>query len=485
MFSRRKLLRSAGLGGLAIAGVHPFMGCALDPVLAPSDPPPDDPSKPWWLRQNYAPVEETETFELEVSGALPPEIRGLYLRNGPNPHLADSAHWFLGDGMIHGIRMRDGVPLWFRSRYVQTPLLAEEDTGAGPPGLESHQANTSILAYEGRLFCLEEVGLPFEVSPANLSTFGPYDFGGALKTAMTAHPKIDPVTGELLFFAYGVLEASATFHRADKSGKIVQTEKIALPKAVMMHDFQVTATHVVFMDLPILFDLSLAIQGEGFPYLWNPDNGARIGVMPRSGGAEDVVWIDIDPCFVFHTWNAWNDPADPSIIHLEGVRYPTMWASGPYDFSVPGVPTRFSISLTKKSVTVAPFEDLQMEFPRIHPGKQGNAYRYGYGIGGTAPGIDVGPNPPNTLYKVDREKNETKRLALPDGHVTDEATFVPAPDATSEDDGWLLSYVFDHGVNRSHLLVVDASNMSVVSRVLLPVRVPHGFHGDFVSDADS
>src|SRR5690606_16987320 len=133
-------------------------------------------------------------------------------------------------------------------------------------------------------------------------------------------PKIDPQTGELVFFAYGVLEPVVYYHRVDASGALVETREIALPASVMMHDFQLTETHVVFMDLPILFDLDLALAGEGFPFRWAPENGARIGVMPRATGGE-VRWLTIDPCYVFHTWNAFHDAENDGVIHLDAIRY--------------------------------------------------------------------------------------------------------------------------------------------------------------------
>src|SRR5262249_10730436 len=158
--------------------------------------------------------------ELRVEGALPPELSGLYVRNGPNPFLGTSPHWFVGDGMVHGTRLSKGKAISYRARYVRTEALGQVQHG--PPLFGNHQANTSMLNYRGRLFCLEEVGLPYEISPADLSTIGTYDFDGKLDTAMTAHPKLDPATGELFFFAYGLVGPVISYHRTDASGALVQ-----------------------------------------------------------------------------------------------------------------------------------------------------------------------------------------------------------------------------------------------------------------------
>jgi carotenoid cleavage dioxygenase len=481
MLSRRRFLELAF--SLPIVGA-----CGRDATLPEGvaiEPLPDDPTKPWWLRKDFAPVAESEAHDLKIVGALPPELSGLYLRNGPNPMGADSTHWFTGDGMVHGIRLAKGKAPWYRARYVKTEALGTGN-GKGPPTLTRHQANTSVVAHRDRLLCLEEIGVPYRISKDDLSTLGPYDFAGKLQTAMTAHPKLDAATGELLFFGYGLFEPIITFHRVDASGQLVNSEKIALKKAVMMHDFQITASHVVFMDLPIVFDLDLAVAGGGFPFRWAPENGARIGVMPRAGKAAEVKWLDIDPCFVFHTWNAFHDPQSPNIIHMDCVRYPKMWEKGASDFSAAGAPHRFSVDLGAGKVTVTQLDDRAAEFPRINPARQGLSYRFGYGLASTRkPEIDGSSPTFDTVVKYDRQTGMRQARTLAASQELDEAMFVAHPAAKNEDDGWLLAYVFDHSDNRSQLWVLDASNLAAapVARVLLPRRVPHGFHGEFLRDA--
>ncbi|MEZ4296132.1 MAG: carotenoid oxygenase family protein [Polyangiaceae bacterium] len=377
MLSRRRFLHLAGLSGLPLLGVPWLSGCADPESTDPGEtstkvPLPDDPDKAWWLRQNFAPVEESEASELTIVGALPPSLTGLYLRNGPNPMSGESGHWFLGDGMVHGVRLTGGKAPWYRARYIQTEILGmSEEGGAGPPGLTAHGANTAVVHHANRLLCLEEVGVPYEISAKDLATIGPYDFGGVLTTAMTAHPKIDPITGEMFFFGYGLLDSSIHYRRTDAKGAIVASESIKVPKGVMMHDFQVTEVYVVLMDLPILFDLAAAIDGAAFPFKWAPENGARIGLMPRYGTADQVKWFEIDPCFVFHTWNASHDFAKPEVVYLDCIRYETMWEDRPGSFSAKGAPVRFTIDTIQETVSVSAFDDRNLEFPRVSAARRG------------------------------------------------------------------------------------------------------------------
>lgn len=472
---RRQFVHLLGSSGL-------LLSCG--DTTTPSPVAPDDSNEPWWLRGNFAPVDEFEALELAVEGELPTALNGLYLRNGPNPLSGESAHWFIGDGMVHGLRLDNGKASWYRARYVQTAVLGsagEETEAVGPPGLTEHEANTSLVAHAGKIFCLEEIGLPYQISGEDLSTVGAYDFDGQLATAMTAHPKIDPISGEMLFFGYGVIDKSVTYHRVDAAGALVQSETIPLPAAVMMHDFQVTDTHVVMMDLPILFDIGLAIEGASLPFRWAPENGARLGVMPRSGTAEDVAWFDIDPCYIFHTFNAFNDPGDANVIHLDAIHYSDMWVEGATDFTSEGALWRYSIDLANAKVSTTQRDDQMLEFPRIDPRRQGHPHRYGYGMN-IAIDADGQPNGGSALVKYDFDNDTSSKYELAEHLRSDEPLFVPASEDAAEDEGWLLAFELDRTTDTSSLIVLDASDPASgpIARVRLPRRVPHGFHGLWV-----
>jgi carotenoid cleavage dioxygenase len=276
-----------------------------------------------WLDGHLAPVpDETDAYNLRVTGTLPPGLTGRYFRNGPNPKPGEpSGHWFTGHGMLHGVRLRDGRAEWYRNRWVQTEAFTE-----GKPFVRDDysfdrravRANTHVVPHAGKIWALVENGFPYEVTP-ELGTAGPCDFGGRLTTARTAHPKEDPVTGDLLFFGYGVFPPYLTYHRLSADGTLVESREVEVPGPTMMHDFAITEHHVVWLDLPVVFDLDMALAGtSGLPYRWDDGYGARLGVMPRDGSG-GVRWFDVDPCYVFHVGNAHEDAAGRIV--LDGARY--------------------------------------------------------------------------------------------------------------------------------------------------------------------
>ena len=252
-------------------------------------------------------TDELTEFDLPVEGAIPAELDGWYLRNGPNPRQA-TAHWFTGDGMIHGVRIEGGRAAWYRNRWVRTDSFKEDFplyNADGTRNLRASVANTHVVNHAGKTLALVEYSLPYEISN-DLETLGAYDFGGKLVDSMTAHPKICPTTGELHFFGYGsIFEPYVTYHRADTNGELTINRPLDVKAHTMMHDFALTAEHVIFMDLPIVFNLDVAIKGEGdMPYRWSDEYGARLGVMRRDDPFGPVRWFDIDPCYVFHVANA-------------------------------------------------------------------------------------------------------------------------------------------------------------------------------------
>jgi carotenoid cleavage dioxygenase len=432
--------------------------------------------KPFWLSGNFAPTydEVTET-KLEVTGSIPPELNGRYLRNGANPQTGESAHWFLGNGMIHGVELNNGKANWYRNRYVRTPLLT--DAGADPLGAalddrSKSLANTHIISHAGKILALEEGHWPFELT-SDLETVGAYNYDGKLETGMTAHPKICPETGELLFFAYGMTPPYLTYHRASANGELVQSEQIEVKGATMVHDFNITRNHVIFMDLPLVWNFENAANA-GLPIQWSDEYGARLGVMPRSGSNKDVVWYDIDPCYVYHPVNAYEDGDD---IVIDVCRLAHSMKPGVKD--VPPVLHRWTIHQNTGKVSESQIDDRAVDFPRVPDAIVGLKHRYGY----TA---EFGSGLPTAVAfrKYDMQSGTSEAHQLQNGRVGGEPVFVPAAGASAEDDGYLLSFVYDPAENKSELVIIDASNVASdpVARVHLPTRVPAGFHGSWVAD---
>ena len=254
----------------------------------------------------------------------------------------------------------------------------------------------------------------------------------------------------------------------------------------MMHDFAVTEHHIVWLDLPVVFDSALAGRG-GMPYRWDEEYGARLGVMSRTPGSTDVRWYDVDPCYVFHVGNAYED-AQGRIV-LDAVRYDhagfqKAWAdiggpTGPSGLAgvlepghsgAPAVLHRWTLDPATGRVTESELDDRAAEFPTHNETLTGRPNRYLYTVSGD--GITK-----HDLTRHTRHVHET-----PGSRYAGEAVFVPAADGTSEDEGWLLSLVSNDDGEAGELLVLDAADLSVQAVVELPYPVPAGFHGSWLPE---
>lgn len=442
--------------------------------------------KPFHLQGNFAPVkDELTATDLEVVGAVPPELSGTYMRNGANPVTGESLHWFLGNGMIHGVRLEKGKADWYRNRYVKTPLLEDPTiqriADTGQIDYRVSAANTHIIRHGGRILALEEGSFPYELT-TELETVGCHDFGGKLHNAMTAHPKICPETGELLMFSYGQLPPYLLYHRVDADGRLVQTEEITVPGPTMMHDFQVTRNHAIFMDLPVVFDLQLALQGT-MPFQWSDDYGARIGIMPRNGTNDQVKWFEVEPCYVFHTLNAWEEGDE---VIFDVCRISEVWRGTPDMQGGSGVQTlhRFRFDMATGGVKEETLDERGMDFPRVADARIGLKNRYGYTLQFGA-GDDGNPAFKGHL-KFDMKTGKSELQQYGEGCSAGEPVFVAAPGSDPDsDEGWAMSYVHNEATMKTELAIVDAQRWGdePVARIQLPQRVPFGFHGSYLPDA--
>lgn len=493
--SRRGFLKGVAAAGLA----H-----ALTPHVQPSLAGPQESAQAWpaspFLHGNYAPVHEEITVDdLPVIGQLPGELRGMYVRNGPNPQFPPRGHyhWFDGDGMLHGVYIEDGKAS-YRNRYVRTAgFEAEREAGRAlwgglldPPDLDNilktgqpfkNAANTALVWHDGRLLALWEGGPPHEIRVPGLETAGLFDYDGKLQHPFTAHPKVDPQTGEMLFFGYSVTAPYLQYSVVDRQGNLASTTPIELPRAVMMHDFAVTPNYAIFMDLPETFNL-LAVQSGGSMLSFQPQLGARFGILPRHGQGDQVRWFEAEPCFVFHTLNAYEDGDE---IVLEACRmneFPDVLGSTDpsADPDAPGEAPplwyRWRFNLADGTTREEQLDDLPIEFPRINDALLGQATRYGYAMT-----LDSGG-----LIRYDRTSGARLLHRHGEGRTGGEGVFVPRRADGDESDGWLLTYVYDQSTDKSELVVVDAGDLTAppIARVMLPARVPYGFHGTWISADD-
>lgn len=459
------------------------------------------------LEGNMFPVgEELDVASVEVTGALPVGLRGSFVRNGPNPMFQPLGryHMFDGDGMLHGITFDDGQAS-YRNRWIRSKgLLAEANVGravypglsdvmnfpdaslVGDAGPVKNPANTHVVRHAGRYLALWEGGPPTEITAA-LDTIGEYDFNGSLPGAMTAHPRIDPRTGEMFFFAYSVFEPVIRYYVVDADGVLVHRAKLELPTPVMMHDFVITEQHAVFLDSPIVFDV--ANLGKGPMVQWRPENGTRIGVMPRWGTAEEVGWFEIDPGHVQHFWNGWTDG---DRIEFSGTRFDhpefgidAADAIGESSAdNAPPYPARFWVDLAADKAGWEQTDDLGGDFARLNDAFIGVRSRFHYMSAVVAAGRRLGDF--DTIVRYDDVTGERQQWSAgPTGHVG-ESVFAPDPQGSAEDDGWLINTVYDLSTDRTDVCVLDARNVSAgpIARVHLPHRLPFGFHANWFSVTD-
>lgn len=464
-------------------------------------PYPDHPQ----LTGNFAPIRmECDIDDVIVRGELPRDLDITYYRNGPDPQFPPRAehHWFAGDGMVHMFHIQDGR-VRYRNRWMRTAKWALErregrslfnpfnpldndpvTQGVADDGL----ANTNIVWHGGRLLALEEGHAPFEVDPATLESLGSWRFADQLDGPMTAHPKIDPKTGEMLFFGYmagGMFSLDVSYQTVDADGTLTRSERFDAPFASMVHDFMATTEHVVFPIFPVTASLERAMGG-GPPLAWEPSRGTHVGVMSRQGSVAEMRWFETDPCYVFHPVNAYTE--DGRI-----VAHVMQFEEVPLFPRVDGQPTdpgkaqarlcEWVIDLGDNSNGIKRryLDDITGEFPRLDERFALGAYRHAYyaaNASRTSPAF-------NAIVHHDFLRDSRNQYLLPDGDVAGEPIFVPRSANADEGDGYLLSVVHRAAENRSDLIFLDARNVSdgPIACAELPHRVPYGFHGNWKYNA--
>jgi carotenoid cleavage dioxygenase-like enzyme len=458
-------------------------------------------------RTNIAPIPfECDASILKVTGELPRELNGTLYRNGPNPQFdVPGAHWFVGDGMLHAFHLENGRAS-DRNRWVRTPKWqAEHDAGRALFGgfgrklpsapasttQDGGVANTNIIFHGGRLLALEEAHLPTEIEPGTLKTRGYCNYDGGIAGPFTAHPKIDPVTGEMVFFGYnasGPFTPTLSFGAVSASGALTRFDRFEAPYASMVHDFIVTENHLLFPVLPITGNMARAMAGQP-AYAWEPEKGAYVGVMKRHGSAEgsakDVVWFRGESCYVFHVMNAWeeNNRIVADVMQFEEAPlfpHPDGSPTDPAKARARLCRWTFDLSGNTDRFTQTYLDDLTGEFPRVDDRRAGMKSSHGWyactnsemSMFGALAGI----------VHVDGKGSRLGRYLLPPGDTISEPVFVERGKDATEGDGFLLAVVWRARENRSDLAVFNATDVEAgpVALVHLGHRVPDGFHGNWV-----
>lgn len=441
-----------------------------------------------FLQGLHTPMDRELTLsDLEVTGRIPAELDGRYVRIGPNPRFATGKghHWFVGDGMVHGVRLKGGKAEWYRNRYIRSNDLERAggpEAAPGPRRGMRDNVNTNVVQVGGRALALVEAGsYPAELSE-ELDTVAYTDFGGGLAGSFTAHPHRDPATGEFHAICYDGANPNEIRHVAlDRRGKVLRELPIAVEHGPSIHDCAVTRNYVVIFDLPVTFSMKALIAGHKFPYRWNRDHQARVGLMARDGDASDITWHAVDPAYVFHVANSYEDEAGRVIIDC--CAYESMFdgpMAGPFGRNL-GL-ERWTVDPAGDRVERRTLDPRPQEFPRPDERFFARPHRYAWSVGLTEEGSEeFFASAP--LYRHDLETGETIERRLGEQAVPGEFVFVPRSADAPEGDGWLLGYVIEPEKRTTDLAILDAQTLADVARVRIPHIVPPGFHGNWLPAA--
>jgi carotenoid cleavage dioxygenase-like enzyme len=506
-----------------------------------------------YLLENYAPVRD-ETFEsnlqlLDESTTIPEDLSGAFIRTGPNPYFNPSAryHWFDGDGMSHVVRFKNGTASYC-NRFVDTARLREEKKAGYAAGGKigdmkgfsgiahivldllkkklgvlstSHgfgTGNTALAYHAGRLLTLNEGDLPYHLKIACnglVETIDRITFDGKLlnnkkntrPASFTAHPKIDPKTGEMFAFAYSVEnEPFLWFTRIDPSGTVVADFPVpGLRGPIMMHDFALTQNHVIFIDAPLFFKPEAMIKKGTLPFDFDKTVPLRLGVMRRDLDVADknsVTWFTLDPGMCFHVANAWeveNTNNKNAVIEVYLCTFKDFSLDQFTAISADAEPhlTRVTLNLNTGEAVSTQLLDLCGDFPTVPVSLVARPTRYAYVA--TFNTSSFGSPVFYGVAKVDLTASGAENATVGliehgEGRVGGECYFVPrqkqvqekvTTEESSEDDGYLVTYVYDETKKESECVVYDAKTMSStpVARVnLAGHRVPYGFHCTWVTE---
>ncbi len=436
------------------------------------------------------PAELTLT-DLAVTGTIPPGLRGRYLKMGANPVRPDHSghHWFLGDGMVHGIAIRDGAVAWYRNRWIRSRLAAAalgEPEAPGPRRGRNDTVNTNVVDIGGRAFAVVEAGsFPVELSDTlEAQRYNPFE--GTLAGSFSGHPHRDPLTGAHHAIAYDGNVWDAVRHVVvSADGEVVRDLPIPVEHGPCIHDCAITARFVVVLDLPVTFSMRAVVGGQRFPYRWRPAHRARVGLLPREGSAADIVWCDVPSCFVFHVANAFDDARGHVV--LDVIAYATMFATGGSSLDALGRLERWTVDPVTRRVERRVLDATPQEFPRIDERRTGLPYRMLYTVS-VPPDGDPQLAGATRLYKHDLARGTRAEHDFGAGHVPGEFVFVADGDAgDGEDAGWLLGLVIDTAAASTDLVILDARSFDAppVASVRLPHRIPPGFHGNWFPAAST
>jgi carotenoid cleavage dioxygenase len=469
-----------------------------------------------YLEGPFAPVSQEMTIrDLKVTGSLPRDLNGRFLRVGSNANPFDpedprTYNWFIGSGMIAGVRLRDGKALWYRNRFVRDDKITKSlglprlpgpevisrkppyDQRRGPRFVEANVSQTHVFAVNGRTYSFAEGGvLPIEVS-YELESVARCDFGGTLGGSWTAHPHRDPHTGALHGVAYFWQWDHALYQVIGTDGTVSEHVEVPLTGHPVIHDCAITPTWAIFLDGPVQFNEAAHAAGYEFPFMWDQDYPVRFGLVRRDGsapgngsasrngsapGSKGEVWyVDAPGACIFHTLNAFDLPDGK--VALDACNAPVLFKndlSGPTDSK--SHLARFILDPQTGTSQKQVLSDRPQEMPRMDERLTGYQHRYAY----------MNSRMGNSgILKHDLRAGTSEFFDHGPGRVGIETLFVPMSAGSAEDDGWLITSVIDLPTDSSEVLIYHAQDLlgGPVATIHIPHRHNAGFHGNWIPDTE-
>ncbi len=454
-----------------------------------------------YLHGPYAPVrEEVSIDQLRVKGEIPKDFAGAYYRNGPNPKKTPSGmhHWFDGDGMVHAIFFEDGKAS-YRNRYIRSKdFLADEKNqlrrsgifnkavSDGSSTVYKNTANTDLIMHAGELMALWYIsGKPVRLDAKTLETVGEDDFQGALPKNVSAHSKVDSTSGDLLFFDYALYEPWYSFGVVDKHNQLQHFTQIELPGPRLPHDMAITENYAIFMDLPVVFT-EQGLRQKVWAIHEDKNLPTRFGILPRYASGKKIRWFEFSGCYIYHVINAWEE-GDEVILYCckmieNGLDMPIQY--GPYApmvnvLALRAVVTKWTMNMRTGESREEQIDDAISEFPVVNLEFAGKKSRFSYhgAISNTETQLFDG------ILKYDLSSGSSIRHGFGKNIFGSEPAFVPRLGSSEEDDGYVVSFVTNAETNCSSVLILDARDLArpPLAEVILPNRVPLGFHGTWAN----